>query len=101
MTLVGQPRPSAPLEKGIALLREGNSAEAEATVKKAALNAKAQHGSGSHPLAMAYADLARLHFRMGDYDRAAQEFQHAAKGPVPADPQHRQDRLAFLLGFGA
>jgi hypothetical protein len=69
-------------------------------VKKAALEAKAQYGSGSHPLAKAYADMARYHFRSGEIERSAQEFQHASKGPMPSDPEQRQDRLAFMLGFG-
>jgi len=101
MTLVGQPPPSQPLSQGLQLLTQGKVAEAEGVVKKAAQIAKGQHGSGSHPLALAYADLARLHMRMGDAERAAKEFQHAANGPMPTDPQHRRDRLSFLFGFGA
>ncbi|MCE9564246.1 MAG: hypothetical protein K8U57_19555 [Planctomycetes bacterium] len=101
MTLVGQPPPSEPLELALELFARGEIAAAEATVKKAALAAKGQHGSGSPPLARAYADMARLHFRMGLYERAALEFQHAAKGPLPTEPEERQDRLAFLFGYGA
>lgn len=101
MTLVGQPAPSPALQKGFELLAQGKHADAEASVKKAALAAKAQHGSGSHPLALAYAELARIHLRMGDAERAAKEFQHAAGGQMPADPQQRRDRLSFLLGYGA
>jgi tetratricopeptide (TPR) repeat protein len=101
MTLVAQPPPSPALQKGFELLAQGKAADAESTVKKAALEAKAKHGSGSHPLAIAYAELARLHLRMGDAERAAKEFQHAANGPMPADPQHRRDRLSFLFGYGA
>src|SRR5262249_21668406 len=101
MTLVGQPQPSAALQKGYQLLAEGKTAEAEEVVKKAALEAKKQHGSGSHPLALAYGDLARIHLRLGETERAAKEFQHAGNGPMPADPQERRDRLAFMFGFGA
>jgi tetratricopeptide (TPR) repeat protein len=101
MTLVGQPPPSPALQKGFELLAQGKYADAETTVKKAALAAKAQHGSGSHPLALAYAELARLHLRMGDVERAAKEFQHAAGGAMPPDPQQRRDRLSFLFGYGA
>jgi tetratricopeptide (TPR) repeat protein len=100
MTLVGQPPPSSALLKGFELLAKGKSDEAEEVVKKAALDAKKRHGSGSHPLALAYADLARLHLRMGETERAAKEFQHAAHGPMPSDAEHRRDRLAFLFGFG-
>lgn len=101
MTLVGQPQPSPALQKGYDLLSQGKTEEAEEAVKKAAKSAKAQHGSGSHPLALAYADLARLHTKMGDFEKAAKEFQHAAGGPMPADPKERRDRLAFMFGFGA
>jgi tetratricopeptide (TPR) repeat protein len=101
MTLVGQPPASPILQKGLALLAQGEAAEGEKVVKKAALKAKAAHGSGSHPLACAYGDMARYHFRMGVYDRSAQEFQHSARGPMPAEKSERQDRLAFMLGFGA
>ncbi|MFO0823691.1 MAG: tetratricopeptide repeat protein, partial [Gemmataceae bacterium] len=101
MTLVGQPPLSPPLDRAVALWANGEPAEADATARKAALAAKAQHGSGSPPLARAYADLARLHYRMGQHDRAGLEFQHAAKGPMPPENQERQDRLSFLLGFGA
>ncbi len=101
MTLVGQSPPSPALQKGFELLSQGKNADAESTVKKAALEAKAKHGSGSHPLALAYSELARLHLRMGETERAAKEFQHAANGPMPSDPQHRRDRLAFLFGYGA
>jgi tetratricopeptide (TPR) repeat protein len=101
MTLVGQPPASATLQKGLGLLAKGEAAEGEKVVKKAALKAKAAHGSGSHPLSCAYADMARYHFRMGKFDRSAQEFQHAGKGPMPSEKSERQDRLAFMLGFGA
>ncbi|MBA4189095.1 MAG: hypothetical protein C0467_13940 [Planctomycetaceae bacterium] len=101
MTLVGQPPFSEPLEIALYLLSRGELAGAESTVKKAALTAKAQHGSGSHPLACAYADMARFHFRTRQYERSALEFQHAAKGPLPPDPEERQDRLAFMFGYGA
>jgi tetratricopeptide (TPR) repeat protein len=101
MTLVGQPPKSPALQQGYDLLAQGKPREAEEIVRRAALEAKKQHGSGSHPLALAYADMARIHMRTGELERAAKEFQHAAHGPLPSDPQHRRDRLAFLFGFGA
>jgi tetratricopeptide (TPR) repeat protein len=100
MTLIGQPPPSPALQKSLDLLRQGKAAEGEAVVKKAALQAKAQHGSGSHPLALAYADLARYHYFMRELERSAQEFQHASKGPMPSDKGERADRLSFMFGFG-
>ncbi|MBA4067164.1 MAG: hypothetical protein C0501_26355 [Isosphaera sp.] len=101
MTLVGQPPPSQALKDALVLLAEGRPADGEATVKKAALAAKALHGSGSPPLARAYAEMARFHLRSGEPERAAKEFQHAASGAMPTDPQHRRDRLGFLFGYGA
>src|SRR5690606_37909406 len=71
----------------------------EMVVKKAAMDAKAKHGSGSHPLAVAYADIGRLHLRMGEFQKAALEFQHASKGPMPPDSASRRDRLGFMYGF--
>jgi hypothetical protein len=100
MTLVGQPPASAALQKAYALLAEGKAEEAEDVVRKAAKAAKAEHGSGSHPLALAYADMARFHLRVGDLERAAKEFQHAAGGQMPKDPQEKRDRLAFMFGYG-
>jgi tetratricopeptide (TPR) repeat protein len=100
MTLIGQPPPSAALIKGFELLNQGKSAEAEEVVKKAAREAKKNFGSGSHPLALAYGELGRLHLHTGQLERAAKEFQHAAEGPLPSDPQKRRDRLSFLFGFG-
>lgn len=100
MTLVGQPPPSAALKDALALLAAGKPADGEARVKKAALTAKGLHGSGSHPLALAYAEMARFHLRSGEPERAAKEFQHAAGGAMPTDPQHRRDRLGFLFGYG-
>lgn len=101
MTLVGQPPPSPALQQGFELLAQGKPADAEAVVKKAAMKIKAQHGSGSHPLARAYAELARLHLRMGYAEKAAREFQHAASGPLPAEKPECRDRLSFLFGLGA
>jgi tetratricopeptide (TPR) repeat protein len=101
MTLVGQPPLSPPLQKGLALLAQGEEDEGLKVVRKAAQKAKAKHGSGSHPLARAYGDMARYHFRMGEYARSAQEFHHASNGPMPSDKGERQDRLAFMFGFGA
>jgi tetratricopeptide (TPR) repeat protein len=101
MTLVGQPPASPALQKSFELLAQGKAPDAETAVRKAALEAKAKHGSGSPPLALAYAEMARFHFRVGELDRAAREFQHAANGPMPPDPQHRRERLSFLLGYGA
>jgi hypothetical protein len=68
-------------------------------VTKAAKEAKARHGSGSHPLACAYADIARVHLRMGEYQKAAVEFQHASKGAMPPDAPSRRDRLGFMYGY--
>src|SRR5262245_16216227 len=101
MTLVGQPPPSPALQQGFDLLAQGKTEEAENLVKKAAVKAKGKHGSGTPELARAYGELARLHLRMGNAERAAREFQHAADGPMPTDPQERRDRLSFLLGYGA
>jgi tetratricopeptide (TPR) repeat protein len=101
MSLVGQPDPSPELEKAFTLLAQGQEDEAETVVKKAALRAKGHYGSGSHPLALAYADLARFHYRVGQFERSAQEFQHAAKGPLPEEKGQREDRLTFMLGFAA
>jgi tetratricopeptide (TPR) repeat protein len=92
-------QPSAALRDALELLAQGRAGEAEQVVKKAAMMAKARHGSGSHPLAKAYADIARLHVRMGEFSKAAVEFQHASKGPMPADPAARRDRLGFMYGF--
>jgi tetratricopeptide (TPR) repeat protein len=90
---------SQPLQHALQLLAQGQTAEAEAVVKKAALEAKAQHGSGSHPLALAYADIGRLHLRMGEFAKAAAEFGHASKGPLPNDAGQRRDRLNFMFGY--
>src|SRR5262245_13062047 len=92
-------QPSAALQEALQLLAQGRSAEAMMVVKKAAMAAKAKHGSGSHPLAMAYADMARVHLRMGKFQKAALEFQHASKSPMPTDAASRRDRLGFLYGF--
>lgn len=92
--------PSAALAEALKLVAAGKSGEAETVVKKAAMAAKSQHGSGSHPLACAYADIARVHMQMGELQKAAVEFQHASKGPLPSDPPGRADRLRFMYGFG-
>ncbi len=92
-------QPSAALQEALQLLAQGKSGEAETVVKKAAMAAKAQHGSGSHPLAMAYADIARLHLRMGEFQKAAVEFKHASQGPMPPDVPIQRDRLSFMYGF--
>lgn len=93
--------PSATLQQALRLLAEGKSADAETVVKKAAQSAKAKHGSGSPPLAAAYADIAHLHLKMGEYGKAAVEFQHASKGPLPPDEADRRARLGFMFGFAA
>ena len=91
--------PSAALQQALQLLADGKSDEAETVVKKAAMAAKAKHGSGSPPLAAAYADIARLHLKMGAYGKAAVEFQHASKGPLPPEGADRRARLDFMYGF--
>jgi tetratricopeptide (TPR) repeat protein len=101
MTLVGQQPPSAALLEGFELLTRGKTDEAEEVVKKAAREAKKNHGSGSHPLALAYGELGQLHLRVGRFERAAKEFQHAAEGPLPAERERRLARLSFLFGYGA
>lgn len=100
MILVGQPAPSVALEQALELLAQGMNKNGEELLKKAALKAKARHGSGSHPLNQRYADLARYHFHCGNCKRAASEFEHASKGPLPPMNEERQDRLSFILGFG-
>ena len=101
MSIPGQPPPSATLQQAIQLLEAGQAEEAEKVVTRAAKQAKADHGSGSLPLANAYADMARLHCHTGDFKRAATEFRHAAEGPVPPDAAGRRDRLAHMVGFAA
>jgi hypothetical protein len=101
MSIPGQPPPSPALQQALELLAAGKGEEAEDVVRSAAKQAKARHGSGSHPLAMAYADMARLHYRTGDHKKAASEFRHAADGPVPTGAPARRDRLAFMFGFAA
>ncbi|QJW97972.1 hypothetical protein [Frigoriglobus tundricola] len=97
--MVSAERPSAALQEALQLFAQGRAGEAEVVVKKAAMAAKAKHGSGSHPLARAYADIARLHVRMGQFQKAAVEFQHASKGPMPAEAAARGDRLGFMFGY--
>lgn len=100
MTLVGQPPPSPALQQAFALLAQGQPDQAEAVVKRAAMQVKAQHGSGSHPLALAYAELARLHLLLGQPQKAAREFLHAANSRTSTEPHHLRDRLAFQFGLG-
>ncbi len=101
MTIPGQPPPSPALQQALQLLEEGKPKEADTVLRQAAVAAKAKHGSGSHPLSLAYADMARLHYRTGDYKQAATEFRHICEAPMPPDPAGRTDRLAFMLGFAA
>jgi len=99
MPLPGQPPPSPALVAAIHLLRTGMADAAETVVVKAARDAKRDHGSGSHPLALAYADMARFHYAAGEVKRAATEFQHAVKYVAPADPAAKKERVAFLFGY--
>jgi len=101
MFLCCQPPPSPSLQRALELLAQGHAAEAGATVTSAAKQAKKRFGSGSHSLACAYADMARLHFLEGDFKRAATEFRHAADAPLPPEAGQRADRLAFMFGFAA
>src|SRR5262249_13087232 len=101
MTIPGQPSPSSTLKKALDLLAAGQEKAAEEAVRAAAVQAKSQSGSGSLPLVRAYADMARLHFRAGEYKKAATEFRHACEGPMPPDAAGRKDRLAFMFGFAA
>ncbi len=99
MIIPGQPPPSLALAKACARFAAGDAAAALDVVRTAALTAKATFGSGSLPLARAYADMARLHCEMGKWKKAALEFRHASSGPLPSDVQGRKDRLAFMFGF--
>jgi tetratricopeptide (TPR) repeat protein len=99
MPLPGQPPASPALRQALQLLAAGKPAVGEQVVVAAARKAKAAHGSGSPPLARAYADMARFHHRAGDFKRAAAEFKHAGGGPLPPDPAGRRDRLAFMSGY--
>ena len=99
MPLFGQPPASPALQQALRLLAGGKPADAQDAVVAAAKQAKGRSGSGSHPLARAYADMARFHHRSGDYKRAAAEFQHACGNPLPPDAGGRRDRLAFMFGI--
>ena len=101
MTLAGQPPPSPALAGALALLARGRTGAAREVVTAAAKGAKGLAGSGSHPLARAYADMGRLNYRLGKFKRAAAEFEHACKNPLPPDPEGRRDRLAFMFGYAA
>ena len=93
----GQPPASTALKAALEQLASGNADAAEETVRAAAVKAKSESGSGSLPLARAYADMARLHFQKGDYKKAATEFKHASEGPMPPDAPGRKDRLAAAI----
>lgn len=99
MPLPGQPPASPALRQALRLLAADKAAEGEQVMVAAAKQAKGEHGSGSHPLALAYADMARFHYRANDAKRAAAEFKHACGNQLPADPAGRQDRLAFMHGY--
>lgn len=99
--MTGQPPDSPALVEAKQLLAQGQAAEADAVVTRAAKLAKGQFGSGSHPLSCAYADMARLHYAAGDYKRASTEFRHAADAPMPPEAKQRADRLAFMFGYVA
>lgn len=101
MPIPGQPPPSPELRLALRLFAEHRTTEAGDVVTAAARAAKADAGSGSHPLALAYADLARFHYHAGDFKKAAGEFKHACDNPLPADPAGRRDRLAFMFGVAA
>lgn len=101
MPMFGQPPDSPALAEARELLAQGQAAEADLIVTRAAKLAKGQSGSGSHPLACAYADMARLHYHAGDFKRAATEFRHASDSPMPSEPAQRADRLAFMFGYAA
>ena len=101
MSIAGQPPASPALQEALDLLAAGKPDEADEIVTKAAKSAKARFGSGSHPLAQGYADMARLHYRMGKFKKAAAEFKHATEAPMPEDAEGRADRLAFMFGFAA
>lgn len=101
MPIAGQPPASPSLQHALLLLDQGKAEEAKEAVTKAAKSAKARFGSGSHPLAQAYADMARLHYRIGNFKKAAAEFKHACSSPMPAEASGRRDRLSFMFGYGA
>lgn len=101
MLIAGQPPPSPPLQEAIRLLADGDMATADEVVTRAARAAKARYGSGSHPLSVAYADMGRLHFLIGEYKKAGTEFRHACDSPMPTTLPGRVDRLAFMFGFAA
>ena len=101
MFIACQPPPSPPLQEAMRLLADGDRASADEVVTRAARSAKAKHGSGSHPLAMAYADMGRLHFLMGEFKKAGTEFRHACDSPMPSTLPGKVDRLAFMFGVAA
>ena len=101
MPIPGQPPPSPALAAALEQFAAGQVEEGEQALYDAARRTKAEHGSGSHPLARAYADLARYHFRTGEFKKAAAEFKHATGNPMPKDKGERADRLSFMYGFGA
>lgn len=101
MPISGQPAATSTLQEAMDLLAQGNTDNAEELVTKAAKRAKAQFGSGSHPLANAYADMARFHYYQGNFKRAALEFRHAGESPMPSETNERADRLAIMFGYAA
>jgi tetratricopeptide (TPR) repeat protein len=101
MPIPGQPPPSPALAAALEQFAAGRVEEGEQALYDAARATKAEYGSGSHPLARAYADLARYHFRTGEFKKAAAEFKHASGNPMPTDKAERADRLSFMYGFAA
>jgi tetratricopeptide (TPR) repeat protein len=101
MPIPGQPPPSPALAAALEQFAAGQVEEGEQFLYDAARSTKAEYGSGSHPLARAYADLARYHYLTGEFKKAAAEFKHASGNPLPTDKGERADRLSFMFGFAA
>ncbi len=82
------------LERALELLRAGKSAEAEAHMEAARVEAAADHGEESHEHAIAWNGLAAIYALIDDGPRAIEALERAVAIEVDGDEPTR-DRLTF------
>lgn len=88
----------SPLDRAVALVREGRGEAAVALLEDAVTNARAAFGKGSSAHTRALSDLGSVLSFLGEDERAIAAFEEATAAPQQ-DPEAEKQRLTALLNL--
>jgi tetratricopeptide (TPR) repeat protein len=91
---------SPAMQRAIALLKAGQTVQAEEMMVQAVRAAEKQFGPHGQETATAWNELGTILLNVNNFSGAVNAYRRACSGPMPTDRQALRDRLTFLMNLG-